>query len=94
MNKEVLICQNRPCRASNSSQIIKAFQAYSLTNVELLGCSCLNRCGNGPIALILPQKIWYQNVTPHQVKTIVEKHLIESITERLETTKEQQKTEY
>jgi (2Fe-2S) ferredoxin len=74
MNQTILVCQNRTCKSSGSSQVLKAFQAYSITHTQFVGCGCLGKCGNGPMVLILPQKIWYERVSVEKVKTIVEQY--------------------
>ena len=75
MSRIVLICQNRTCKLSGSTEVLKAFQAYSIPHVRVIGSSCLAQCGNGVMVLILPEEIWYSQVSPDKVKAIVEEHL-------------------
>ena len=37
---------------------------------------CLRVCNNGPILLVWPDGIWYQNVSPDRVERIIENHII------------------
>ncbi len=76
MIKTVLVCQNRTCKLSGSTTVLKAFQSYSIPNVTIIGSGCLAQCGNGVMVLILPEEIWYSQVSPDKVKAIVEKHLL------------------
>ncbi len=76
MSKTVLVCQNRTCKLSGSREVLKAFQAYSIPDVTVIGSGCLAQCGNGVMVLILPEEIWYSKVSPNQVKAIVERHLL------------------
>ncbi|MDJ0576914.1 MAG: (2Fe-2S) ferredoxin domain-containing protein [Xenococcaceae cyanobacterium MO_234.B1] len=75
MNKTVLVCQNRACKISGSTAVLQAFQAYSIPGVTVIGSGCLAQCGNGTMVLILPEEIWYSQVSPDNVKAIVEQHL-------------------
>ena len=75
MNKTVLVCQNRTCKLSGSTEVLRAFQAYSIPDVTVIGSGCLAQCGNGVMVLILPDKIWYSQVSPDKVKAIVKEHL-------------------
>lgn len=45
--------------------------------VALTGTQCMGPCGGGPVAVVYPEGIWYQKITPQDVSEIVEKHLME-----------------
>ena len=77
MNKTVLVCQGRSCKSSGSTKILKALQADSVPNIELVGSGCLGQCGNGPMVLILPQEIWYSQVFPNKIAALIRQHLIQ-----------------
>ncbi len=38
-------------------------------------CGCLGRCGQGPVAVVYPDGIWYTYVDAEDVQEIVESHL-------------------
>lgn len=38
---------------------------------------CLRICAEGPVAVVYPEGVWYRNMTPDAVKTVVEKHMIQ-----------------
>jgi (2Fe-2S) ferredoxin len=59
----ILICQNRTCRKQGAAEVLAAFRSINIP--------CLGNCGNGPMVLILPTRIWYYRVYPHNVATIV-----------------------
>ena len=73
--KEVLVCQNRSCRKLGAKQVLIAFQAIPVAGVTVTGSACLGECGNGPMVLILPEKVWYNRVRADEVPTVVERHL-------------------
>ena len=66
----VLICQHRTCRKQGSAKVLTAFRALTIPNITFEGCGCLGHCGNGPMVLILPARIWYYLVQPQDVPTI------------------------
>jgi (2Fe-2S) ferredoxin len=66
-----LICQNRTCRKQGAAEVLAAFRAMDLPHIHSEGCGCLGNCGNGPMVLVLPAKIWYYRVHPQDVAKII-----------------------
>jgi uncharacterized protein (DUF952 family) len=66
----VLICQHLTCRKQGAAKVLAAFRSTNTPNVTYDGCGCLGNCGNGPMVLILPARIWYYLVQPHDVPKI------------------------
>jgi uncharacterized protein (DUF952 family)/(2Fe-2S) ferredoxin len=66
----VLICQHLTCRKQGAAKVLAAFRNLKTPNVAYDGCGCLGNCGNGPMVLILPARIWYYLVQPHDVPKI------------------------
>ena len=73
--RKVLVCQNRACRKYGSAEVLAAFLASPVENVAIVATSCMGQCGNGPMALVLPEEVWYWRLSPHSVPAIVEQHL-------------------
>ena len=73
--RKVLVCQNRTCRKQGAEAVLAAFQAYPVTNVKVIGSSCLGQCGNGPMVLVIPEQVWYCQVQPGEVTAVVKQHL-------------------
>jgi (2Fe-2S) ferredoxin len=67
----ILICQNRTCRKQGAAEVLAAFREIDLPNITYEGCGCLGNCGNGPMALVLPARIWYYRVHPQDVTKIL-----------------------
>lgn len=73
--RKVLICQHRSCRKQGAAAVLAAFQASPVIDVTVIGSTCLGECGNGPIVLMIPEKIWYSRVHPGEVPTVIKQHL-------------------
>ncbi len=69
----VLICQNRTCRKQGAAAILTAFRAVDRPDLTCDGCGCLGNCGNGPVILVLPARIWYYRVQPQDVSIILDR---------------------
>jgi NADH:ubiquinone oxidoreductase subunit E len=67
----ILICQNRTCKKQGAAAVLANFRMLSLPEISVEGCGCLGNCGNGPIVLVLPTRIWYYHVRPQDVSTIL-----------------------
>jgi (2Fe-2S) ferredoxin len=46
-----------------------------VTDITVIGCHCLGQCGNGPMVLVMPERVWYHRVHPDEVPAIVQQHL-------------------
>ncbi len=55
--------------------VTQAFRTQAPEDVQVQSVGCLGQCGNGPMVLVLPEKIWYAQVTVRDVPKIVEQHL-------------------
>jgi (2Fe-2S) ferredoxin len=67
----VLICQHQTCRKQGAAKVLAAFRAMNIPNIRSDGCGCLGNCGNGPMVLVLPARIWYYRVHPQDVSKII-----------------------
>ncbi|MEB3218093.1 MAG: (2Fe-2S) ferredoxin domain-containing protein [Nostocales cyanobacterium 94392] len=73
--KWVQVCQNRTCKKQGAVKVLAAFETNVVSEVTVIGSSCLGQCGNGPMVLILPEMVWYSHVSPQEVPLVVEQHL-------------------
>jgi (2Fe-2S) ferredoxin len=73
--RQVFICQGRTCRHLGSSQVLEAFRAAPVPGVEIVGSGCLGECGNGPMVLVMPERVGYWRVSAKEVSLIIEQHL-------------------
>lgn len=54
--------------------MLAAFQ-QALEGVTIQASGCLGQCGNGPMVLILPEQVWYCQVHPDEVPTVIQRHV-------------------
>ena len=73
----VTICQHRSCARNGSEQVLAAFQQQQPDRVMVSGCECQGQCGSGPTVRVMPANVWYCQVKPEDVTTIIEQHLTE-----------------
>lgn len=73
--RQVLVCQNRTCRKQGATKVLAAFKKLSGSEVEVVASSCLGQCGNGPMVLVMPEKVWYSRVSAEEVAAVIDRHL-------------------
>ena len=84
-----LICTGGGCIASGALDVSEAVRAELVTRelageVEVIETGCLGPCVQGPVALVYPDGVFYQNVHVEDVPELVEEHLLKGrIVERL-----------
>ncbi len=66
----VLVCQHLTCRKQGAAKVLAAFRQLKTPNVIYEGSGCLGNCGNGPMVFILPARICYYLVQPHDVPKV------------------------
>ncbi len=77
----VLVCGGTGCQASASQKIVENFERVieeeSLQEfVEVSVTGCFGFCEKGPIVKIFPDDVFYVQVKPEDVETIVEMHIL------------------
>ena len=85
----VLICGGTGCTSSGSKTLQAAFNSslekFGLTEeIKMVQTGCFGLCALGPIVIVYPAGTFYSRVTPEDVDTIVEEHLLKGrIVDRL-----------
>ena len=79
--KEICCCGGTGCHASSSQELMdnlrKAIKARGLENdVKVIQTGCFGFCAQGPIVKIMPDNVFYVQVTPEDAEEIVEKHIV------------------
>lgn len=44
--------------------------------IRINHAGCFSQCGNGPMAVVYPEGVWYAALTPSDADEIVERHLV------------------
>lgn len=77
MNSErIIVCQGRSCRKYDAKKIFERFKQNLPPDIELISVPCLGQCGNGPMVLVESDRIWYSQVHPDEVETVIKQHII------------------
>ncbi|MBR7107431.1 MAG: NAD(P)H-dependent oxidoreductase subunit E, partial [Lentisphaeria bacterium] len=79
--KELLCCGGTGCHASNSKVLMEnltaAIKKHGLENdVKVVQTGCFGFCAQGPIVKVMPDNVFYVQVTPEDAEEIVEKHIV------------------
>ncbi|NJN88341.1 MAG: (2Fe-2S) ferredoxin domain-containing protein [Leptolyngbyaceae cyanobacterium SL_7_1] len=77
MTSKICVCQHKTCRKQRSTEVLAAFQQHLPDGVVVEGSGCLGQCGNGPMVLMLPEKVWYCRVLPDEVPAMVQRHVMQ-----------------
>lgn len=54
---------------------VKALGLSGPGNVRVNRAGCLDRCSEGPVAVVYPEAVWYTFVDEHDIDEIVQSHL-------------------
>ncbi len=87
--KDILVCGGTGCHASASQELMAnladGIKAAGLENdCKIIQTGCFGFCAQGPIVKVMPDNVFYVQVTPEDAKEIVEQHLVgHKIVERL-----------
>ena len=80
---QILVCGGTGCVSSNcagiENAVNEALQEQGIANdVKVYQTGCMGICAMGPVMLVLPDRIFYTELTPEKAKEIVKSHLIEN----------------
>ena len=87
--KDIVCCGGTGCHASNSQDLIANLRAEIKAaglegDVRVIQSGCFGFCAQGPIVKVMPDNVFYVQVTPADAKEIVEKHIVgHQVVERL-----------
>ena len=77
----VLVCGGGGCVSSNCEEVDDAIRSELSVlglndKVNVIQTGCMGICAVGPVVLILPQRIFYTQLTPKKAKDIVNRHIM------------------
>lgn len=79
-------CQDHNARAlrDHAKQRIKALGLAGPGGVRINTAGCLDRCAEGPVAVVYPEGVWYTFVDREDIDEIIDLHLVAGrVVERL-----------
>jgi len=85
----VLVCAGAGCVASGALEVEASLNEALLKRgmsdeVKVVETGCLGPCAVGPVAVVYPDGVFYQNIKPEDAAEIVEEHFIKGrVVERL-----------
>ena len=75
--QKIIVCRGRSCRKYKAEKVFDRFKQNLPSDIELISVPCLGQCGNGSMVLIEPEIVWYWQVHPDEVATVIEQHIID-----------------
>ncbi|MGC8779030.1 MAG: NAD(P)H-dependent oxidoreductase subunit E, partial [Candidatus Caldatribacteriaceae bacterium] len=86
---QILLCAGAACISSGALKVKEALwreiQKHGLeTEIRLIETGCVGPCNLGPLAIVYPEGVFYQRLTPEDAPALVEEHLLKGrVVERL-----------
>jgi (2Fe-2S) ferredoxin len=74
--QKLLVCRGRSCCKYSAKQVFENFKQNLPPDVELISVPCLGECGSGSMVLVESDNVWYSEVHPDEVATIIQQHII------------------
>ena len=80
--KHVFICTSgKTCAQQCADEVLDAMRgqisALGLKKeIRINKTGCLDQCGNGPMAVVYPEAVWYAHLNATDATQIVEEHLV------------------
>lgn len=77
----ILVCGGTGCTSNNSLDVVKAFEIHLKEHglqddVKIIQTGCLGLCAKGPVVVVHPGSVYYEEVDPEKVEAIVNEHIV------------------
>ena len=77
----ILVCGGTGSTSNHSLDVVKAFETHLKENglqddVKIIQTGCLGLCAKGPVVVVHPGSVYYEEVDPEKVEAIVNKHIV------------------
>ncbi len=77
----VLVCAGAGCVSSGSQAVADALEQAIVERglggeVRVIRTGCMGSCDLGPVAVVYPEGVFYQKLTPEDCAVLVEEHLL------------------
>ena len=79
--KQIVVCAGTGCHSSGSKKVSEVIEASMKQNkleekVLLVKTGCFGLCALGPVVIVYPEGVFYSQVTPEHMETIMNDHII------------------
>lgn len=79
--RHILVCTADHCCKRGGKKLCKAFKEALddrglKRQVKVLEVDCLGQCGQGPMAVVYPDAVWYAGLEAKKAEEVVDQHLI------------------
>ena len=74
--QRIVVCRGRSCRKYHAEQVFANFKQNLPPDVELISVPCLGQCGSGAMVFVESDEVWYSEVHPDEVATVIKQHII------------------
>ncbi|MFP4365310.1 MAG: NAD(P)H-dependent oxidoreductase subunit E, partial [Spirochaetia bacterium] len=79
-NFRILVCGGAGCLASGALDVKDAIEKAAAQEgmsdkIQVIETGCMGPCAKGPVLRVIPENIFYQDLTPEKAKRIVAEHL-------------------
>ena len=77
----ILVCGGTGCTSNHSLDVVKAFETHLKEHglqddVKIIQTGCLGLCAKGPVVVVHPGSVYYEEVDPDKVEAIVNEHIV------------------
>lgn len=77
----ILVCGGTGCTSNHSLDVVKAFETHLKEHglqddVKIIQTGCLGLCAKGPVVVVHPGAVYYEEVDPEKVEAIVNEHIV------------------
>ena len=77
----ILVCGGTGCTSNHSLDVVKAFETHLKEHglqddVKIIQTGCLGLCAKGPVVVVHPGSVYYEEVYPEKVEAIVNEHIV------------------
>ena len=77
----ILVCGGTGCTSNHSLDVVKAFETHLKEHglqddVKIIHTGCLGLCAKGPVVVVHPGSVYYEEVDPEKVEAIVNEHIV------------------
>lgn len=80
--RQILLCAGAGCISCGCAKVSQQLKADLIAmgldrKVKVVETGCIGLCSLGPVMLMLPERIFYVNLTPESLRTILTTHFVE-----------------